>query len=87
MIEVSYETMMRQAGMTATDYMSDAVDEIDRKFGEGYAATHPELVGAFMQTAASDYHAGCLAVAIQEFTASLSSKLYDIVEEMKERRP
>ena len=28
--------------------------EIDRVFGDGYAAAHPELVAVVMQTAASD---------------------------------
>ncbi|KGK24271.1 hypothetical protein [Pseudomonas plecoglossicida] len=87
MITADYGTLMRQAGMTATDYMIDAVDAIDRQFGEGYAKKHPELVGAFIQTAAADFNAACLSVAIQEFAASLSSKLYDIVGEMKEYRP
>ncbi|WP_363348284.1 hypothetical protein [Methylocystis echinoides] len=41
--------------MTAQSYMVDAVRAIDGKLGEGYAAKHPELVAAFMQTCASDF--------------------------------
>jgi hypothetical protein len=31
--------------------------EIDRVFGDGYAAAHPELVAAVMHSAASDWAA------------------------------
>ena len=48
--------LMRQASMTANDYMWDAIRDIDILLGEGYAAKHPELIGAYMQTAAQDYH-------------------------------
>lgn len=57
---ISPETSMRQAGMTAHDYMLVAVKDIDRIFGEGYAKQHPELVGAFIQTCALDYLASRL---------------------------
>lgn len=85
MITADYSTLMRQAGMTAAVYMSDAIDEIDRAFGKGYAKGHPELVGAFMQTAASDYHAACLAVAIQEHTSMLQNKIYETASELMDR--
>jgi|HubBroStandDraft_6_1064221.scaffolds.fasta_scaffold1012246_1 hypothetical protein len=48
---------MRQAWMTAHDYMLNAKSDIDEMFGPGYAAKHPELVGAYMQAAAADYAA------------------------------
>jgi hypothetical protein len=57
----SVETLFKQATMTATDYMVQAVDQIDKTFGEGYAAKHPELVGAFMRTAAADFHTAIIA--------------------------
>jgi hypothetical protein len=46
---------MRQAHMTAHDYMMQARIDIDSQFGVGYAAEHPELVAAYMQTVALDY--------------------------------
>ena len=49
------EELMKQATMTAGFYMEEAVRRIDEKFGEGYASRHPELVGAFMRTAARDF--------------------------------
>jgi hypothetical protein len=58
--------LMRQAWMTADDYMMNAVERIDRQFGEGYAKKHPELVGAFMRTAAADYHSALMKAASQD---------------------
>ena len=46
---------MDHAQKTALDYMKRATFEIDEKFGDGYSKAHPELVAAFMQTAALDY--------------------------------
>jgi hypothetical protein len=45
-------TLVNQAGPTAGQYLSEAVDKIDEVFGKGYARKHPELVGMFMQVAA-----------------------------------
>jgi hypothetical protein len=61
MSHISDETLMRQAPMTATEYLDAAVESIDFRFGDGYAKQHPELVGAFMITAALDYGATSLA--------------------------
>jgi hypothetical protein len=50
--EGNNEELSRHAAMTASKYLLSAIDHIDRKFGEGYAKEHPELIGAFMQAAA-----------------------------------
>ncbi|HCL5310892.1 TPA: hypothetical protein N2G38_003219, partial [Salmonella enterica] len=44
----------RQAANTAAYWMERATDEINRLFGDGYAEKHPELIIAFMHTAATD---------------------------------
>ncbi len=49
--------LMKQAADTAGTYMARAKAAIDESFGEGYAAAHPELVGAFMQAATADFQA------------------------------
>ena len=48
-----------------------ARQEIDRVFGSGHAQQHPEVVVAVMQTAASDWAASRLAVAIERVAAAL----------------
>jgi hypothetical protein len=45
---------MRQAGYTAEEWMRSGAEAIDKKFGEGTALKHPELLCAFMQAAAVD---------------------------------
>jgi hypothetical protein len=56
-ITISSDDLMRQAQMTAHDYMLGASTDIDRVFGEGVARKHPELVAAYIQTAALDFGA------------------------------
>lgn len=48
-----------------------ARDEIDRVFGSGYAASHPDVVAAVMQSAAIDFAAFTLARAVSEVAAAL----------------
>jgi hypothetical protein len=47
----SPEAVMRQAWMTSDEYFTNAIECIDKQFGDGYAKQHPELVGAFMHSA------------------------------------
>jgi len=55
------ETLFRQAPMTAQAYMTHAIRDIDGLLGVGYAVKHPELIGAYMQTAAADFNFAVLA--------------------------
>jgi hypothetical protein len=45
--------------------------EIDRVFGAGYAAAHPDVVTAVVQSAATDWAATRLAVAIERVAEAL----------------
>jgi hypothetical protein len=44
--------MATQQSDAVAHYLDCAVAEIDARFGQGYAKAHPELVGAFVRTAA-----------------------------------
>ena len=66
--------LMKQAADTAGSYMARARAAIDESFGEGYAAAHPELVGAFMQSAAADFQAMWIGLRLE----SLEEALRDI---------
>jgi hypothetical protein len=48
-----------------------ARDEVDRVFGEGYAAAHPQMVLAVMNTAATDWAARLLGAALEDIAAAL----------------
>lgn len=60
----SDDTLLRQASMTAHEYMTEAVRRIDEQFGEGFARLNPGLVVGFMQTAALDFGASLIAKSI-----------------------
>jgi hypothetical protein len=72
LIEASPETLIRQASMTAAQYMYEGIREIDKVYGEGYAKKHPELLGVFMQVAASDF-AATLAAQVQQYVVHARS--------------
>src|SRR6516225_8986107 len=46
-------------------------DEVDRTFGEGYSAAHPDIVCAMLASAASDHAACILAHALSDIAAAL----------------
>ena len=48
-----------------------ARDEIDRVFGDGYAAAHPEVVSAVMTSAALDFATAQITSALREIAAAL----------------
>lgn len=48
----SYSELMQQSVEETAFYMTSAIKIINDKLGESYAENHPELLGAFMQTAA-----------------------------------
>lgn len=47
-----HSELMQQSVEEATFYMTSAMDIINKKYGVAYAEEHPEIVAAFMQTAA-----------------------------------
>lgn len=67
----SYAELQQQSLDETTFYMTSAISIINRKLGESYAENHPELLGAFMQTA-----------AIANLEAVLLNKLENIEKEI-----
>ncbi len=82
MLEVEIKTpeaAMRQAWMAAEDYMTKAIECIDEHLGDGYAEKHPELIGAFMQTSAKDFHTTLMKVASQDHVSAICAATKNIV--------
>ena len=72
-IQADSATLLRQASMTADEYLANAIADIDKRLGTGYAKTHPELIAAFMQTAAIDMGSAVIAGAIEDLSETLGS--------------
>jgi hypothetical protein len=70
---VDPETLFEQAPPTADTYLRHAIEDIDRRFGDGFAKNHPELVGAYIQTCALDYGASMIARALETVGLSIES--------------
>lgn len=72
---MSNGTALQQAGETASRYLYDGAYDIDKLFGSGYAKAHPELLCAYMQTAASDFN-----------SSVIFDTLYEIAEAVRDLR-
>ena len=64
-IELNATELVLQSPVTITSYLRHAIVSIDGELGEGYAARNPQLIGAFITAAASDFNACCLAQQIR----------------------
>jgi hypothetical protein len=53
------------------DRLELARDEVDRVFGDGHAAAHPELVVAIVQAASSDWAARVICAALEDIAGAL----------------
>ncbi len=69
------DTLMKQAMMTAHDYMNHARFDIDEMFGDGFARNNPSLVAAYMQTAAIDFAATFGLQGIAESLNGIAERL------------
>jgi hypothetical protein len=56
----------------AATYLRAAVESIDKVFGEGHAKKHPDLVAAFLATAAADFHSCKVTAEAKGVTGALS---------------
>ena len=72
--EDGHATLMRQARMIANEYLRFAVHDIDDELGPGYAKNHPELIAAFMETAAIELSAAVIARAVDRVTDRRKSR-------------
>lgn len=79
-ISAGFETLMRQAPMTAALYMHEAKKEIDALFGDGYAAENPTLVAGFIQAAATDLLASSVGLSSQKLRDAIAG-LADVLRD------
>jgi hypothetical protein len=49
-----------------SEYLREGITNIDAIFGDGYARAHPELLAAFIQTAALDFGVFTIVEAIEK---------------------
>lgn len=72
---VSYDTLMRQAPVTADTYLVEAIESVEKRMGKGAAEKYPQIVAALITAAATDYHAAMfshrVAPALQDVGESI----------------
>jgi hypothetical protein len=75
-----FTNLMRQSAPTIDIYLGEAIEMIDNRLGDGYAKKHPELLGAFIQAASTDYAGSCIGKQIEKAGDTID-RLIDIIEE------
>jgi hypothetical protein len=79
--EIDSSELMRQATMTAHDYLLKAVDDVEEIYGKGASNKYPNLVAAYIQTAALDMGTAIIA---QQVRAGLD-EIAEAVDRVAER--
>ena len=69
--DISAENALNQAGMTIDQYMGQAINLIDSRFGDGYSREHSELVGQLVQSQAMDFNSTVMTAALYEIADRL----------------
>jgi hypothetical protein len=77
MIEADYDTLVKQAGMTADSYFDKAIESLTIRFGKNYTADHPELIIAYTTICTADYSCSVMAVALQDAADILANAIQD----------
>jgi hypothetical protein len=67
--------------------MRNAVRAIDELLGKGYAKDHPELIAAYMETAAKDFGDVCLAKEIGEAVGDPAEAISGLSESLRSDHP
>lgn len=64
-----------QAGATIGTYLSQAITEIDKQLGEGYAEKHPELIAECVRSQTMDFNSTALTAVLYEIRDVLETRI------------
>lgn len=74
-ITATPETLMEQASETAHRYLLEARKSVDLVFGEGYAKSHPELVGSCVVAASIDMAGATIGQQVRFIADAIEEKI------------
>lgn len=70
----SYE-LMKQAADTALEYYSRIAEGMDKTYGKGWSAQHPDVVARLTETAALDFKAALLVKGMEKVGGDIVAAL------------
>jgi hypothetical protein len=71
---ISADDAVSQAGTTIGQYLTQAISEIDQRFGEGYAQDNPALVAECVRSQTMDLNSVALTAVLYEIRDALEAK-------------
>ena len=81
-MSITVQQIMKQASSTANEYLTNAVKDIDGRFGDGYALEHPQLIEIYVRAASADYAATLQYQGVEEIASALH-ELYGALEKLE----
>lgn len=74
----SYE-LMKQAADTALEYYGRIAEAMDKTYGKGWSAQHPDVVARLTETAALDFKAALLVKGMEKVGGDIAAVLSALV--------
>jgi hypothetical protein len=63
---VGWDTLLRQAPMTAETYMAAAIDWLDERYGKGFAIKNPQLIQIYVEACVRDFHSSTISKLVRD---------------------
>lgn len=82
-----YRILFEGGFAIADECLARAIRNIDLRFGQGYAKSHPELVTTYMNIAAQEFNTSSSQKRQRELFQGALSRLSILVEEVLEQLP
>ena len=70
-ISASWDQLRAEGLDDVNMYLSNAIKQIDKKLGDGYAKEHPELIGAYMNAVSIATNSGVIGKCILQLRDSM----------------
>jgi hypothetical protein len=74
-ITADWTTLYHQAFDTVIGYFRASVDEVEKRFGQGTAQKHPQLIAAMIAAMAQDFHSSAVAKTLQDMPDAIAESL------------
>ena len=83
-ITYNYVELVEESEKHVADYLQQAIDQIDLKFGKDYSKQHPELVGNYLIACSNQFKGNAIAKAISDYNYMFEIKFKDVSNNLLE---
>jgi hypothetical protein len=65
--DMTIDGLWHEANNMTGEYLREGAEAVDKRFGDGFAREHPELVAQYMRSATEQYRTGMLYYLVEKY--------------------